>query len=81
MALVLRVEGRLDGETVRSVELCRDDGSASVARPEALGLRLADANVILSRLQTELVASQVGQLSRESAACRRCEAAPISWSV
>jgi len=70
MALVLRIEELLEGETLRSVELWRDDGSASVARPEALGLRLADAKVILSRPQTELVASQVGQLCRESAACR-----------
>ena len=62
----------LDGETVPSVELWRADGSMSVAAPAALGLRLADAQAILARLQTELVASQVGQLSQRNAACRRC---------
>jgi len=34
MALVLRVEEQLDRETVRSVELWRADGSASIAAPK-----------------------------------------------
>ncbi len=66
MAIVLRVEEQLGGETVRSVELWRDDGSGSIARPGALGLRLADAKAILAGLQAELVASEVGQLCREA---------------
>lgn len=72
MALVLRVEEQLDGMTIRSVELWHGDGCVSIAAPAALGLRLADAKAILARLQTELVASQVGDLCRESAACRKC---------
>jgi hypothetical protein len=72
MALRLFVTGA-DGRA-RSVEVVKFDHVGDLSDIGELGLSLAQARVILSRLQEEIVATQVRLHAERSRACRQCGA-------